>query len=126
MYMQISRGGSPVFSCVSKATYGGKIHGTDAETISDMSDCNKKPVEVRKGDSMMMSAEYDLKAHPLYVQIIYVIKNFTNSTIAVGRLAAVKAELWACSESSLLHAKSKMLPNHVSEQLRFNKTFKFA
>jgi hypothetical protein len=63
MYLKIS--GKTNFNCISKATYGGKIHGTDAETISDMSDCNKAPIKVNQGDTMTMTAEYDLKSHPL-------------------------------------------------------------
>jgi len=63
MYMRIT--GKNAFNCVSKATYGGKLHGSSAETISDMTDCNPGPVKVSVGDTMYMTAEYDIKAHPL-------------------------------------------------------------
>jgi hypothetical protein len=63
MFMRIS--GKNSYSCVSRATYGGVVRGTNAKTISDMSDCNTKPWRVEAGDSMTMTAEYDLKSHPL-------------------------------------------------------------
>jgi len=63
MYMRIS--GKNSHSCVSRATYGGVVHGTNQKTISDMSDCNAKPFRIESGDSLTMTAEYDLKSHPL-------------------------------------------------------------
>ena len=63
MYLKIS--GTTNYECVSKATYGGVIHGSTTPTISDMSDCNKSPIKVHVGDRMFMTAEYDLKSHPL-------------------------------------------------------------
>lgn len=69
MHMKITRKSGGVFSCSSRATYGGQIatgggHG-HGETISDMTNCNDKPVKISAGDSMVMTSEYDLKAHPL-------------------------------------------------------------
>jgi hypothetical protein len=63
MFMRIN--GKNSHTCVSRATYGGTVRGTSAKTISDMSDCNAKPWRVEPGDSMTMTAEYDLKSHPL-------------------------------------------------------------
>lgn len=63
MFMKIS--GKNSYSCVSKASYNGVVYGTTQKTISDMSDCNSKPWRVEAGDSMVMTAEYDLKSHPL-------------------------------------------------------------
>lgn len=63
MYMRIS--GKNSHTCVSRATYAGQVGGTGAATISDMSDCNAKPWRIDVGDSMVMTAEYDLKSHPL-------------------------------------------------------------
>jgi len=63
MFMKIS--GKHSYTCVSRATYGGTVRGTSAKTISDMSDCNAKPWRVEAGDSLTMTAEYDLKSHPL-------------------------------------------------------------
>jgi len=63
MFMRIS--GKNSYTCVSRATYGGTVHGTNQKTISDMSDCNSKPWRVEAGDSMVMTAEYDLKNHPV-------------------------------------------------------------
>ncbi|KAF2399025.1 hypothetical protein EJ06DRAFT_66004 [Trichodelitschia bisporula] len=64
MYMRIS--GKNSYSCVSRATYGHTVGGEGGQaTISDMSDCNSKPWRIESGDSMTMTAEYDLKSHPL-------------------------------------------------------------
>lgn len=63
MYMNIR--GKNAYTCVSRATYGGVVHGTNQKTISDMSDCNPRPWRIENGDSMTMVAEYDLKSHPL-------------------------------------------------------------
>jgi hypothetical protein len=63
MFLKIH--GKNSFNCVSRATYGGVVHGTNQKTISDMSDCNSKPLRVEAGDTMTMTAEYDLKSHPL-------------------------------------------------------------
>lgn len=65
MYMRVNRKAGGTFTCVSKASYGSKIAGAKTATIQGMTDCNKQPVAVSQGDSMVMTAEYDLKAHPL-------------------------------------------------------------
>jgi len=64
------------FICASKAEYGtraegngGHSHGKGAETssintISNMSTC-VGPWPVKKGDTVTITAEYDLKKHPL-------------------------------------------------------------
>jgi hypothetical protein len=70
------------FLCDSKAEYGYKVDNGDMagghghgdgksgsgefniKTISKMSDC-RGPFPVKKGDSMQLIAEYDLKQHPL-------------------------------------------------------------
>jgi hypothetical protein len=52
-------------NCVSRATYGGTMHGTNQKTISDMADCNPRPWRVQAGDVMQMTAQYDLAKHPL-------------------------------------------------------------
>jgi len=62
MFMTIN--GKNKYNCVSRATYGGTVHGTNTKTISDMSDCNAKPWRIEPGDTMTMTAEYDLKSHP--------------------------------------------------------------
>jgi hypothetical protein len=70
MHLKINRKTGGPFQCSSRATYGGNIasgnggHG-HGETISDMTNCNDKPVKVKAGDTMTMTSEYDLKAHPL-------------------------------------------------------------
>jgi len=61
MFMKIT--GKNKYDCVSRATYGGMLHGTTEKTISDMSDCNPKPWRIEAGDTMVMTAEYDLKSH---------------------------------------------------------------
>jgi hypothetical protein len=67
--MKINRKSGGLFQCSSRATYGGSIAGGGGhghgETISDMTNCNDKPVKVKAGDTMVMISEYDLKAHPL-------------------------------------------------------------
>jgi hypothetical protein len=62
MYMTIS--GKNSHQCVSRASYENHIGGTGAATISDMSDCNSKPWRIDAGDSMVLTAEYDMKNHP--------------------------------------------------------------
>jgi len=64
MFLKIS--GKTNFQCVSKASYGLHKGNKGAETsgIVDMSDCNKEPVKITAGDTMVMTAEYDLRAHP--------------------------------------------------------------
>jgi hypothetical protein len=74
------------YTCTSRAEYGtrneggamegmahGHGHGSKAmvkrqkaeiQTVSGMSDCTG-PIEVKKGDSVVLKAEYDLKKHPL-------------------------------------------------------------
>jgi hypothetical protein len=51
-------------SCVSKATYGEGIAGSETKTINSMSMC-KDPVSVKKGDTLSMGVEYDLHKYPL-------------------------------------------------------------
>jgi hypothetical protein len=63
MYMKIT--GKNNYNCVSRATYGGIVHGTNHKTISDMADCNNRPWRVQAGDVMQMTAQYDLAKHPL-------------------------------------------------------------
>lgn len=63
MYMTIA--GKNRYNCVSTATYGHTVGSTGEATISDMSDCNHEPWRIDSGDTMRMTAEYDLKKHPL-------------------------------------------------------------
>ena len=63
MFLRIN--GKNKYNCVSRAKYEGTMPGTNRKTISDMTDCNAKPWRVEAGDSMVMTAEYDLKSHPL-------------------------------------------------------------
>lgn len=62
MYMTIS--GKNKNQCVSRASYESQIGGSGAKTISDMTDCNKSPWKIEAGDTMVMTAEYDMKNHP--------------------------------------------------------------
>jgi hypothetical protein len=55
--------------CTSKATYGGsgsalQVNGKEWQTITTMSECSK-PIAVKKGDILTVSATYDTKNHPL-------------------------------------------------------------
>jgi hypothetical protein len=55
--------------CSSKATYGGtgsslSVGGKEWQTITKMSECDG-PIEVKKGDQIVISATYDTKNHPL-------------------------------------------------------------
>ena len=47
-----------------KSNKGGKQSSTSIKTISKMTAC-RGPFPVKKGDSMKLVAEYDLKKHPL-------------------------------------------------------------
>ncbi|KAE9988425.1 hypothetical protein EG328_011185 [Venturia inaequalis] len=51
-------------ACVSKATYGTSISGSEIKTINSMSMCTD-PIEVKKGDTLSMGVVYDLKKYPL-------------------------------------------------------------
>jgi hypothetical protein len=61
MFMKI--GGKHNYNCVSRATYGSTVGGSGQKTISDMSECQNMPVRVDIGDTMRLTAEYDLKSH---------------------------------------------------------------
>jgi hypothetical protein len=63
MFMKIT--GKNNYNCVSRATYGGIVHGTNQKTISDMNDCNPRPWKVEAGDVLHMTAQYDLAKHSL-------------------------------------------------------------
>jgi len=57
------------YQCSSKAIYGGagattKVNEKEWATISRMSYC-EGPIAVKKGDTLSMTAQYDLKRHPL-------------------------------------------------------------
>jgi hypothetical protein len=51
-------------SCVSKATYGEGIGGSEIKTINSMSMCTDA-ISIKKGDTLSMGVEYDLKKYPL-------------------------------------------------------------
>jgi hypothetical protein len=51
-------------SCVSKATYGEGIGGSEIKTINSMSMCTEA-ISIKKGDTLSMGVEYDLKKYPL-------------------------------------------------------------
>lgn len=51
-------------ACVSKATYGTSISGSEIKTINSMSMCTD-PISVKKGDNLSMEVVYDLKKYPL-------------------------------------------------------------
>lgn len=61
----ITKNTKPIYTCASRAQYGGKIKGGTTETITNVSDCNKDTINVKKGEQMIMTAEYDLKTHSL-------------------------------------------------------------
>jgi hypothetical protein len=57
------------YHCSSTATYGGasstaEVNGQQWKTISAMSYCDG-PIAVKKGDTLHMVVEYDLKRYPL-------------------------------------------------------------
>jgi len=57
------------YQCSSRATYGGdtattQVGGQVWKTISAMSYCDG-PIAVKKGDTLHMTVEYDLKKYPL-------------------------------------------------------------
>ena len=61
--------------CTSAAKYGGEGHTTSVngrtwETINEMTPCYG-PLPVKKGDKLSFSGVYDLKAHPLYVSVLF-------------------------------------------------------
>jgi hypothetical protein len=71
MHLAVNRKVGGTYKCTSKAIYGGKLatgaasgHG-HADTIADMQNCNPHPIKVSTGDTMVMTAEYNLAAHPL-------------------------------------------------------------
>jgi hypothetical protein len=66
--MELFLNGKPI--CTSYAKYGGEgatttIDGKTWETISGMSLCNEKPIPVKVGDALTMTAVYDLQRHPM-------------------------------------------------------------
>ena len=58
------------FVCESQAKYGTSAHatleqadGTKKESISEMSICSEKPIDINKGDVLTMTAVYDASKH---------------------------------------------------------------
>jgi hypothetical protein len=54
--------------CTSIAQYGGsgadfQLNGKEWKTINKMTECNQ-PVELKKGDEIVIRATYDTEAHP--------------------------------------------------------------
>jgi len=75
MHLKVNRKEGGTYTCTSKAIYsaalatsgqgsGGHGHG-GAQTISNVENCNPHPIKVSVGDSMVMTSEYNLAAHPL-------------------------------------------------------------
>lgn len=50
------------FICESRAVYGGK---KGEQAIDEMTLCSQKPIPVKKGDVMTMTAAYDVSKHPV-------------------------------------------------------------
>jgi Stress up-regulated Nod 19 len=54
--------------CTSHAIYGGfksDRNHTDEGTLNDMTYCNpKEGIKVKKGDTVLLEAHYDLEQHP--------------------------------------------------------------
>jgi len=65
MYVQISEGKTPIYTCVSRAIYGRTIGDTGEMTISDISDCPSMPIRIKSGSTMILTSEYDLTKHAL-------------------------------------------------------------
>lgn len=72
MHLRVNRKEGGTYTCSSHAIYGGKLaagaggHGHGGgDTIQNMENCNPHPIKVATGDSMVMTSEYNLAAHPL-------------------------------------------------------------
>jgi hypothetical protein len=74
MHLKVNRKEGGAYTCSSHAVYGGKLaagaasggHGHGGgDTIQNMENCNPHPIKVAAGDTMIMTSEYNLAAHPL-------------------------------------------------------------